>query len=504
MNRYICVHGHFYQPPRENPWSGVIEQQRSAAPFHDWNQRIASECYAPNAQTQILNNTNHAIRTVNNYAQISFNFGPTLLSWMERQAPQAYQAILEADRISMERFSGHGSAVAQAYNHMIMPLANPRDKQTQVIWGIKDFEYRFGRKPEGMWLPETAVDIKTLEVLAQHGIVFTILSPGQAKKVKKINERKWVDVSEGTIDTQRPYLCRLPSGKKVNLFYYNGAVSNEVAFGGLLENGVNFANRLVNEYPESQQKNRLAHIANDGESYGHHHAFGNMALAYMLHYIESNQLAKITIYGEFLANNPPEDEVQIKEDTSWSCYHGVERWKSHCGCRLDAKAQTTQEWRKCLRETLDWLRDGLVPLYEDIMASFCRDPWEARNSYIDLLLNLSPENKGRFFKDACKSTLTDNDKVKIISLLEMQRYAMLMYTSCGWFFDDISGIEALQVLQYAARALQLAKEAGGADFEGEFLERLNAAKSNNAEMKNGKDIYNTYIKQAMKAQPAGK
>jgi len=499
MNRFICIHGHFYQPPRENPWSGVIEEQKSAAPNHDWNERIAEECYTPNANTQILNNQNQAIQTVNNYAQISFNVGATLLSWMEQAVPETYQLILEADQKSMERFSGHGAAIAQAYNHMIMPLANDRDRQTQVIWGIKDFEYRFKRKPEGMWLPETAVDIATLEVLAQHGIRFTILAPGQAQKVRKMGAHGWVDVSEGTVDIQLPYLCRLPSGKEIVIFFYNGHIANDVAFGDLLKNGVNFAERLVEEYPEHQKKTRLVHVANDGETFGHHHAFGNMALAYMLHYVETNQLAKITIYGEFLENNPPEYEVQIIEDTSWSCFHGVERWKAHCGCRLDEGADSNQEWRKHLREALDWVRDSLTSLYEQAMPVYYDDPWRIRNSYIDVILSRSQESQERVLWKTAKQELTSQDQGKIINLLEMQHHAMLMYTSCGWFFDDISGIEAIQLLQYAARAIQLAREAGGDDLEEEFLNRLALAKSNIPKMKDGKTIYNSYVKSAMTA-----
>jgi len=497
MKRYICIHGHFYQPPRENPWTGVVEQQETAAPFHDWNERIMSECYEPNAHTRILNNYSQPIQDVSNYDRMSFNFGPTLLSWMERSAPQVYQSVLESDQKSLKRFSGHGAAIAQAYNHMIMPLANDRDKQTQVVWGIKDFQYRFGRKPEGMWLPETAVDIKTLEILAEHGIAFTILSPAQAEKIRQIGVHEWIDVSEGTVDTQLPYLCRLPSGKSISVFFYNGHIANEVAFGGLLDNGVDLANRLVEEYPEHQKIPRLVHIANDGETYGHHHAYGNMALAYMLYYIEMNHLATITVYGEFLANNPPTHEVQIIEDTSWSCFHGVERWKAHCGCRLDAEANSSQEWREHLRTALDWLRDRLALLYEQSMASFYNDPWQVRNDYITAVLDRSEANLSEVLWAPALRNLSGEDKTKIINLLEMQRYAMLMYTSCGWFFDDVSGIETVQILRYAARAIQLAKEMHGDDPEEEFLTRLALAVSNIPDMGNGKMIYHRFVKPAM-------
>lgn len=497
MNKFLCIHGHFYQPPRENPWLGIIEEQKTAAPFHDWNERIALECYTPNAQTQILNNQNQPIHTINNYSYMSFNFGPTLLSWMEKFAPETYHSIIEADRKSVQRYSGHGSAIAQVYNHMIMPLANAHDKKTQVIWGIKDFEYRFNRKPEGMWLSETAVNRRTLEVLAEEGLTFTILSPTQAKKIKHIGNHEWTDVSEGSIDTQVPYDCHLSSGKKIILFFYNGHIANETAFGELLKNGVNFANRLIEEFPEHQQKPRLVHIANDGETYGHHHAFGNMALAYMYHHVEENQLATITIYGEFLANNPPLYEVQIIEDTSWSCFHGIERWKAHCGCRLNLEVDWDQEWRKYLREALDWLRDHLTPIFENTMSEYYDDPWKIRNNYISVVLNETMENQKSVLWGPSKKDLSAHDQKKIKFLLEMQRYAMLMYTSCGWFFDDISGLEAIQIFQYAARAMQLAREVTGEDLEGEFMNHLTLAKSNIPEMEDGKTIYTRYVKPAM-------
>jgi alpha-amylase/alpha-mannosidase (GH57 family) len=383
---------------------------------------------------------------------------------------------------------------------MIMPLANANDKQTQVIWGIKDFEYRFKRKPEGMWLPETAVDVSTLEVLAEHGIIFTILAPNQAQAVAKIGTNDWTDVKAGSIDAQLPYLCRLPSGKKIVIFFYNGPVSNDIAFGNLLENGVNFANRLVQQFPKrSRAASRLVHVANDGETFGHHHAFGNMALAYMFYHIETNNLAKITVYGEFLANNPPEWEVKIIDDTSWSCFHGVERWRANCGCYLDNHKEHKQEWRKYLRKTLDWLRDKLIPLYEKKMSAFYDDPWKIRNDYIDAVLDPSEENKSKVLWAKSPKGLSAADRENILNLLEMQRNAMYMYTSCGWFFDDISGIESVQILHYAGRAMQLAKKISGNDLEAEFLNRLSSAKSNYPEMKDGKRIYNTFIKSAMVA-----
>ena len=330
LNRYACIHGHFYQPPRENAWLEEVEIQDSAAPFHDWNERINYECYAPNTAARIEDDHGKIIKIINNYSRISFNFGPTLLSWMEKADHATYQAILKADKKSMERYGGHGSAIAQVYGHLILPLANLRDKQTQIIWGIKDFEHRFGRPPEGMWLSETAVDTETLEVLADQEIKFTLLAPRQAAAVRKLGEEEWINVNEGSLDTRQPYLCRLPSGKSIVLFFYHGGIAQGVAFEGLLNNGKQFAERVVSAFDGDHPQ--LAHIATDGESYGHHHHRGEMALADCLNHIEESGWATLTNYGEYLEKFPPEFEIKIHENSSWSCVHGVERWRSACGC----------------------------------------------------------------------------------------------------------------------------------------------------------------------------
>ncbi|MFW6117111.1 MAG: DUF3536 domain-containing protein, partial [Thermoproteota archaeon] len=365
MKRYVCIHGHFYQPPRENPWLEEIEIQDSASPYHDWNEKIKEECYAPNTASRILDPEGRIIQITNNYSKMSFNFGPTLLSWMEENAPEVYKAIIEADNESQERFSGHGSAIAQAYNHMIMPLANSRDKRTQIIWGIKDFEHRFGRSPEGMWLPETAVDLETLDIMAEYGIKFTILAPHQAKRVRKEGEEEWKDVTGEKINPRKTYFCKLPSGRKIHLFFYDGPITKEVGFGDLLRNGERFAEKLVEGFSEDQDQSQMVHIATDGETYGHHHYHADMALAYCLHYIESEESAEISIYGEYLENNPSTHEVEIVENSSWSCEHGVERWRKDCGCNTGRHPHWSQEWRKPLREAMDWLRDRIMSIYED-------------------------------------------------------------------------------------------------------------------------------------------
>lgn len=494
MNRYICIHGHFYQPPRENPWLEEIEQQDSAHPYHDWNERITAECYAPNAASRILGPHKKIFNIVNNYAYISFNFGPTLLSWMQRHAPEDYQNILQADEESRKRFSGHGSALAQVYNHMIMPLAATRDARTQVWWGIKDFEHRFRRRPEGMWLAETAVNTKTLEILAAYGIQFTILAPHQAQSVRKIGEEKWQSVQGGKIDPQRVYLCRLPSGRTINLFFYDGPVSNELAFQDLLRDGENFARRLTGVFPKEEDHPRLMHAATDGETYGHHHRFGDMALAYCLHHIQSKNLARVTVYAEYLEKFPATYEVQIAENTSWSCAHGIERWRGDCGCRIGTQPGWHQKWRRPLRVSLDWLRDAAAAVYERHMGEFTGDPWRVRDQYIEVILDRSPQNIERFLKQHVKKELNGAQKVKALKLLEMQRHAMLMYTSCGWFFDDIAGIEAAQILLYAARVIQLAREISGEDFYLPFKTMLEKAPGNSADYPTGAAVYEKIIK----------
>ncbi|MGH9357560.1 MAG: DUF3536 domain-containing protein, partial [Terriglobia bacterium] len=376
---YICIHGHFYQPPRENPWLEAIELQESAHPYHDWNERVNAECYARNAASRFLDEEGRIVRIVSNYSSMSFNFGPTLLRWIEEQHPGLYHLILAADEESRQRFSSHGSALAQAYNHVIMPLANERDQYTQAWWGIRDFEHRFRRKPEGMWLPETAVNLATLETLAALGIKFTILSPQQARRVRKIGGHSWKDVTGGRIDPTMVYLLRLPSGKKINLFFYDGPIAKAVAFEGLLDNGEEFAQRLLGAFSEETRPwPELVHIATDGETYGHHHRYGEMALSYALDYIESRKLAEITNYGEYLERHPPTHVVEITENTSWSCIHGVERWRSNCGCNSGGRPGWNQEWRGPLREALNWLRENLAPRFEAKASSFLKDPWAAR------------------------------------------------------------------------------------------------------------------------------
>jgi alpha-amylase/alpha-mannosidase (GH57 family) len=493
MDKFICIHGHFYQPPRENPWLESIERQDSAFPYHDWNERVTAECYAPNARSRILDESGSIVRIVNNYARISFNFGPTLLSWLAARTPAVYEAILQADRDSRERYSGHGSALAQGYNHAILPLANARDQHTQVRWGIRDFEHRFGRTPEGFWLPETAVDLATLRVLARHGIRFTILAQSQAHRVRALHGRHWKDISGGRIDPSRPYLVQLGPHESIAVFFYDAAISRAVAFERLLDRGEAFARRLESAFSAERSWAQLVNIATDGESYGHHHPQGDMGLAYALHLIESEGIARLTNYGEFLERFPPTHEVQIFENSSWSCVHGVERWRANCGCNSGRREAGHQLWRAPLREALDWLRDQIVDAFEWLGARLFKDPWAARDAYIEVILERSPERVRDFLAAQGRHELTRDETVAALKLMELQRHALLMYTSCGWFFDDISGLETVQVLAYAGRVIQLAEDLLGLSLTAGFLHRLEAAKSNLPEFGDGRRIYERFV-----------
>ena len=500
IEKYLTIHGHFYQPPRENPWIEDIEIQESAHPFHDWNERICCECYNPNSCSKVVNSANKVMQIVNNYSKMSFNFGPTLLSWMEKYAPLSYERIIKADVESRGEHSGHGNAMAQVYNHMIMPLANYRDKVTQTLWGIRDFEYRFGRKPEGIWLAETAIDDETIEVLVDNGIKFTVLSPFQALKFRELNSTQWQDVSWGNIDPARPYryFCKKNPDKYIDLFFYDGAISKSVAFDELLKDGQKFSNRLQDGISSSRNyKTQLVNIATDGESYGHHTQFGDMALSYLLRYKAEQDGFKITNYGEFLEKFPPKCEVDIKQASSWSCFHGVGRWKEDCGCSTGGHGGWNQKWRKPLREALDFLRDKMIVLFEqEGVKYFNKDVWDVRNAYIDVVLDRSELNVQAFIREHFVNNLSEVEISKAIKLLEIQRQAMLMYTSCGWFFSEISGIETVQIMKYAARAMQLAADFTNEDFETPFVEILDLAQSNIPEFKTGKNVYERFVKPA--------
>ena len=497
---FLTLHGHFYQPPRENPWLEEIETQESAAPYHDWNEKIHQECYQSNAKARVLDAKGVVVDIVNNFEKINFNFGPTLMSWLEAKHPGTYQRILEADRKSMARLQGHGNAIAQVYNHMIMPLASRRDKKTQVRWGIEDFRKRFGREPESLWLSETACNEETLEVLVEAGMKYLILAPHQAEAVRPLEGGEWQDVSTGTIDPKQPYRYFLKQSpdKFIDLFFYDGSISKDAGFGDLLFDAKRFMDRLESAQAKETEQPQLIHLAVDGETYGHHKAFGDRVLAYLLYKEAPRRGIEVTNYGAFLALKPPRFQVRLKEGqngegTSWSCAHGVQRWKENCGCRTGGPAEWNQNWRKPLRQALDWLREELAALYEREASSLLKDVWKAREAYIHVILDRSRENRDLFLSRWAVRPLNHEEKVRAFKFLEMQRHAMLMYTSCGWFFSELSGIETAQVLEYAARAAELARELTGHSLEEDFVSRLAEAKSNLAEFKDGRGVYEKRI-----------
>jgi len=498
-NRFLCIHGHFYQPPRENPWLEAVERQLTADPYHDWNARVTRECYGPNARARIMDGRGRILKLLSNYAHMSFNFGPTLLIWMKAAEPWIYERILAADAAGAKRNQGHGNAMAQVYNHLIMPLANRRDKVTQIRWGLADFKHRFGRPAEGMWLAETAVDLETLSLMADEGLKFTILSPDQAFRVRPLPDRagkpgpreKWQDVSEGRIDPSRPYRVFFSERRRrfLDVFFYDHPVSQGVAFEGLTSSGEKFLSRVEGVLGREGQTPRLLSVATDGESYGHHAKFGDMALAWLFDQILVRGNIELVNYACYLERFPPAFEVEVIENSSWSCAHGVERWRADCGCTTSPRPDWNQAWRAPLRQGLDWLAGELATLFEREGGRLFSDPWQARDAYIDVLLNPSSETREAFLHHQARGFLGRADQETAFRLLESQRMSMFMFTSCGWFFDDISGLEPIQNMKYAARAIELASPWAGRDLRQGLLAFLEEAKSNEARHGTGADIF---------------
>jgi hypothetical protein len=492
--KWVCIHGHFYQPPRENPWLEAIEPQPSAHPYRDWNDRITAECYRPNTAARVIDGAGHIIKIVDNYQRMSFNVGPTLMSWLEAKAPDVHAALVQADKASIARFSGHGSAMAQAYNHMIMPLASARDKATQVRWGIADFKRRYGRAPEGMWLPECAVDTASLEALAAEGIAFTVLAPHQAKAWRPPAASS--DWRTTPVDPGRVYKYKLPSGRTIDLFFYDGATSQAVAFERLLVDGHHIIKRMTSRGPVEGGAPTLCHIATDGETYGHHHRYGDMALAWALSQVEDGwNGTRLTNYAEFRAKFPATWEVQLLESSSWSCAHGISRWREDCGCNGGGRPGWNQKWRRPLRDALDWLREQAYATLEQVGGELFDDPWAARDAYVDVLLD-GEGAREPFLVEHAKQTLSPEDRVRALSLMEMARHAMLMYTSCGWFFDDLSGIETVQCMQYAARVAELLQTVRGVSVEAELVDRLSKASSNLPDEGDGRRVWQQRVRPA--------
>jgi alpha-amylase/alpha-mannosidase (GH57 family) len=468
-----------------------VEREATAAPFHDWNERIASECYGPNSASPLLDDQGRILEVLNNYAKISFDFGPTLLRWLESRYSELYDRILEADRESSGSFSGHGSALAQVYTHMIMPLASPADKRTQVRWGAEDFQKRYGRYPEGMWLPETAVDTDTLEALAEADIRFTILSPKQAGAVRECDGGSWVDVRAGRVDTRQAYAVGLPSGRTVSVFFYDDGISNRIAFGDLLSTGVGLYRALLGGFSDRDAP-QLVNVASDGETYGHHHRNGHLALTRSLSEVEKSGDTFLANYSLFLALAPPEHEVRLLEPTSWSCPHGVERWRSNCGCGAEIRPGYNQEWRAPLRISLDWLRSHLEEVYSKEGSALFLDGVAAKEGFGSTGIGDKQRELGYLSKQM-KKGLPWGGGAKAQKLMEMVECSALMYSSCAWFWEDITRPETREALRYAARAIEIAKDVSGTDLEPEFSRLLGAAAPNDTRFRPGPDLFTELI-----------
>ncbi|SRR5581483_7451122 len=510
----LIVHGHFYQPPRENPWTGIIEEQPSAAPFHDWNERVHFECYRANAFVRI-DDAGPDERFINNYEHLSFNFGPTLLSWLEQHHAYTYARILEADRASALKHSGHGNAIAQAYGHAILPLCNERDLKTQIRWGLADFRYRFGREAEAMWLPETACNDRVVSALIEAGLRYVILAPHQAARVSARSDSDgidtvgrmpaarpqdagaptWQEVNETTLDTSIAYRSAHADdpNRSIAVFFYDGRTSRAIAFEKLLSS----SRELVEAFAQSANGKQMLNVATDGETYGHHFKFGDLCLAHALTAEALERGFTITNYGEFLDQHQPIAEVEINngadgEGTSWSCAHGVGRWIRHCGCHTGGEPGWDQKWRKPLRDALDFLRDENIKHFEATRGSLFIDPWQARDDSITLILD-STASREAFIFDHAGRWYSREEQERALTYLELQRMLLLMYTSCGWFFSDIAGIETIQILKYAARAIDLMEQLKLPSARDKFLEIMAEARSNRREMGTAADIFRRFV-----------
>jgi alpha-amylase/alpha-mannosidase (GH57 family) len=502
---YLVLHGHFYQPPRENPWLEAVEREPSAAPGENWNARIADECYRVNGWARVFDDAGHVVDIVNNYTHLSFNFGPTLLSWLEEKEPATYARLLEADRVSAALRSGHGNALGQAYGHAILPLSNDRDRRTQIRWGARDFERRFGRRAEALWMPETAVDAATIEDLIEEGLVFLILAPSQAKRIRRLQGAEeepgaWTDVSGGKVDPRTPYRCFSRAGRDrhIDIFFYDGPVSHAISFERVLYSSRQLVDKLWGAVDGQRQGPQLVHSAVDGETFGHHLRHAERALAFAFTVEAPRRGLRLTNYAEFLSLCPPTSEVELEfsesgEGTSWSCAHGVGRWCRDCGCHTGAPAGWNQAWRAPLRAAVNLVRDEAAAVFEEMGGELLRDVWAARDDYIELLLDRSPERRERFLEEHGRGGSNVSRQVRALKLLEMQRMSLLSQTSCGWFFNDISGLEAVQVLKYAACAVQIVEEVSGRSLEPDLLEVLAEARSNLPSQGTGADIYRRLV-----------
>jgi hypothetical protein len=494
-SRSVIIHLHFYQPPREDPWLGEVPPEPSAAPCHDWNERVTQECYRPMRAARILDGEGRVAAAVNTYELCSFNVYPTLHRWLQRAAPDVDDAMRLADARGMST-SGSGRALAQPWVHAILPLAHPTDRVTLLRWGVDDFRTRFGREPRAMWLPETAVDYDTLEAMVDAGITATILSPRQARAVRAPIDStsgvspEWIPKDESSLDTSLPYRVPLPSGRSINVAFFDGPVSRGIAFEGLLESGDRLNDRVVGALPQDDP-NRLLTLATDGETFGHHHRFGEMALAWMLQRLGDDPEVNVTDLVTFLEHHPPQQEAEIISPSAWSCAHGVERWRSNCGCSTGGRSGWQQHWRAPLRKAIDDLRTPLVEVFERVGGRLFRDPWAAREEF-GLALS-EAETLDQLIDRHAKSDLSEEDRRCARDLLRAQFHYLQATTSCGWFFSDAAGIETQIVLRQAARAIELTERWAHDDLEGEFVRWLTPMRANERHEGDGAAIWARHV-----------
>jgi len=493
----LVVHGHFYQPPRENPWTDEVPREPGAAPFHDWNARIHAECYRANAYARIFHGVNKIKALVNNYDRLTFDFGPTLARWIERHDGHAAGRIREGDAGQGQRL-GKGGGMAQVWGHPITPLLSPRDCRTQIAWGLQDFRNRFGRDSEGIWLPETAANTSTLEALIDAGIRFTILAPEQIAEVRRPG-KEWLPVNSSTVETHRLYRWLHPdgSGRFLTLAIFDGPVSRNLAFGAASRDAESF---LAAVHQSAERANgdgrRLVLAASDGELYGHHKKFADLTLAYATQVAAAAAGIEVTNLAAFVERHPPTWEARLQpgpngEGTAWSCSHGVGRWRRHCGCAMDANRGWSQAWRGPLRDALDLLRDRAAHFFSEMGEPLFADPWQARDAY-GAVVDAPPEERLHHLQAMGRGPLKHNQAhaaQRALGLMEMQRSLLLMYASCGWYFDDIAGLESVIDLRRAAHAIDVWRDLGGRPPENEFLDVLANGKSNQAALGTGADVF---------------
>jgi alpha-amylase/alpha-mannosidase (GH57 family) len=463
--RAACVHAHVYQPPREDPVTGEVPVELSAVPMHDWNERITAECYRPMAAAHVLRSDGTLDRAINLYAHLSFDVGPTLAVWLDRFAPDVMASMVAGDRASCARSDGHGGAIAHPWVHAILPLASERDRSTLLHWGVADFVHRFGRQPEGMWMPETAADTTTLEALADHGIAFTIVAPHQLTAV-----------DGSSLDPTLPARVSLPSGRTMIVFTYDGALAHGVAFGELLRDGDRLATALAESAGsdgsggsavdgDAHLTAGLRSLATDAETFGHHHRFGEMALARAIDRLDGHRLALVS-YAEWLHRHGCQQVAVLVEDTSWSCAHGIERWRSDCGCCIDVVTDSSQQWRTPLRLAIDWLVARSVELTETFGRSVLVDPWAARDAYVEVLI-------GAIGSAAFARVHGRNDHhTDALVWMEAHRHLLMAQSSCAWFFDHADGHEVGIILAQARVAIEHLESLCGVELAAEWQQLL--------------------------------